>query len=65
VFSRKQTTGHATLIYAATSIAAPSVAVWAQHICHRRHPATALQHLDPPDRRADRYQPLQLDRHDV
>ncbi len=66
VFSRKPIFGYTTLIYATLSIAALSVAVWAHHMY-----ATGAVLLpfffvhDVPHRRANRYQVLQLDRHDV
>ena len=66
VFSRKPIFGYTTLIYATLSHRrAVGRGVGAPHVRHRRGAAAVLLLHDVPDRRADRHQVLQLDRHDV
>ena len=66
VFSRKPVFGYIGLVGATTRHRDPvGVGVGAPHVRHRRgRPAVLLRH-ELPDRRADRRQVLQLDRHDV
>ena len=66
VFSRKPVFGYVGLVGATLMIAALSDrGLGAPHVRHRRgEPAVLLVHV-VPDRRADRGQVLQLDRHDV
>ena len=66
VFSRKPIFGYKTLVFATIAIAALSVSVWAHHMYVDRPGAAAvLRDHDDADRRADRGEVLQLDRHDV
>ena len=66
VFSRKPLFGYKGLVLATMSIAgAVDGGVGAPHVHHRRGAAAVLQLHDLPDRRPDRDQVLQLDRHHV
>ena len=66
VFSRKPIFGYVGLVAATLGIAMLSVAVWAHHmfVTGAVNLAVLLRH-DLPDRRTDRGEVLQLDRHDV
>ena len=66
VFSRKPLFGYKGMIFATLAIgcAVPG-RVGAPHVRHRRGAAAVLRVPDLPDRRPDRHQVLQLDRHHV
>ena len=66
VFSRKPLFGYKGMVFATLAIArAVAGGLGAPHVRHRRGAAAVLRLPDLPDRRADRHQVLQLDRHDV
>ena len=66
VFSRKPLFGYKGMVCATLGIAALSMAVWAHHMFATGAVLLPFFSLpDVPDRRADRDEVLQLDRHDV
>ena len=66
VFSRKPLFGYKGMVFATLAIGVPVAGgLGAPHVRHRRGAAAVLRLPDLPDRRADRHQVLQLDRHDV
>ena len=66
VFSRRPVFGYKGLVLATLAIAALSTSVWAHHMfATGAGRAAVLRRHVVPDRRADRRQGVQLDRHDV
>ena len=64
VFSRKPLFGYKGMVFATLAIGrAVAGGLGAPHVRHRRGAAAVLRVPDLPDRRPDRHQVLQLDRH--
>ena len=64
VFSRKPLFGYKGMVFATLAIGALSLAVWAHHMFATGAVLLPVLRLpDLPDRRPDRHQVLQLDRH--